>query len=842
MKKFKAFVGLLSLAVNKFHIMKKSIQLFSTLTSFFVIGCTSVSYVPGPSSSASSSEIVNTNTQSNTSEKETPNAVISSEPAIIYDKNPNSAGLLSKKELKEKTLYKSLSEALVDPSIVFRLELSNTGLERILTEDIGKLYNLQELTISDLYQDDIPKEIGKLKNLQYFKVTGFSYPVPLPKEVVNWDNLVKVETFLSATESNTFFVCENLLDELTQVKSIKEMELSGSAVVRLPKNMSNLVNLEKLEVKRTTNFTFDESLKSNKKLEKLHFSMNELAKLPENIGEIPNLKLLKVSYCENLTTLPQSVINKYHKQELEIKLSGSGISFPLPAPSFTYSRLTSPKPYSESYKATVYEMNTNAAKQLSFNDLQKKKKYKSLDEALKNPADVFRLELDGDAAVGGRLSEIGNLYNLQFLSIKNLSAKELPKEIGKLKSLQQFELQTAVMDIPLPKEIQNWKEIDEIEITLNSRDGKLLPVDLLDAIGKLEKLKGLTLIGESINRLPLGLEKLPWLSAITIKNTNDFSLPSNMEKYMKLTSLKLKDMTIKELPIGLSETRFLTNLNLYSVNGLTEIPDLLLKNELKHKLRITTSNSSVTVPKSFSSYHAMNEPKRENVKHLEITTLSGQLENDTKIWSILDEFTQLELLVLPMSFPEFRGGNLASLKSLNVTDYDNKHLKDLRGFLNKTPNLEYLSSTGGYVSFPTDIYHLSKLKYIHLFMTVGHDKIIIPNKVGSLKELEELHILINSGIVPMDIASELFSLAKLKKLVLLRNVAGGKNPVRDNFPDGIEVLINLEYLQLNCLKSLPAGLEKLTNLKKVHIFDHTIPAEKITWIKKQLPNTEFQID
>jgi Leucine-rich repeat (LRR) protein len=841
MLKFKTRDSLFILAVNKLPYMKRSIQLLSALTSLFVIGCSTVSYVPGPTSSTE--KIVNTTSLSNTSEKETPITTISSEPAIIYDKNPNAAGLLSRKELLKKKVYKSIEEALVNSKDVYRLELSGAGIKRILTEDIGELYNLQELEIFNLYQNDIPKEIGKLKNLQYFNIQGFSYPVPLPNEVVNWKHLIKVQTYLNATEGNTFFVCENFLDPLMQVESIQEMRLSGTAIVRFPKNISNLANLEKLEVNSTENFTFNESLKSNKKLEKLYFSSNELAKLPENIGEIPNLKLLKVSYCKNLTTLPKSVINKFHNKELEIKLSGSGIDFPLPAPSYSYTRLVSSKPYSNAYKAEVYEMNPLSAKQLSFNDRLKKKKYTTLDEALKNPADVFRLELNGDVDVNGRLAEIGKLYNLQFLTIENLSAKELPKEIGKLKSLQHFELQTSVMNIPLPKEIQNWQEIEKIEITLNSKDGKLLPLDLLDAISILERLQGLSLDGESVNRLPLGLEKLQWLSSIKIKNTNDFSLPNNMADYMKLTSLKLQDMTIEELPVGLSETRYLQILDLYNVSGLTEMPDLLLKNELKHSLRITTSESSVTVPKLYSSQDKISPGDRIKVKHLDILYFEGDYTTAKEIWANIDQYTELELLNLPISFPKFTGGNLASLKSLKLTmDFNDKSDKiyaDLGGFLNKTPNLEYLSSSEGYRAFPTDIYGLSKLKYIYLFMLKGHDKIVIPSKIESLSNLEELHVLVYHGTKTMDISTSLFSLTKLKKLVLMRNGAGGKTPVLDNFPEGIEQLINLEELVLNCIKTLPVGLEKLTKLKKVSIYNHTISADKIAWIKKQLPNTVF---
>src|SRR2546425_3369319 len=62
-------------------------------------------------------------------------------------------------------IYRSLSAALVNPDIVFRLNLSKHKLKEF-PADIFKFKNLRELDLSHNKIDSIPAKIGTLYNLQ----------------------------------------------------------------------------------------------------------------------------------------------------------------------------------------------------------------------------------------------------------------------------------------------------------------------------------------------------------------------------------------------------------------------------------------------------------------------------------------------------------------------------------------------------------------------------------------------------------------------------------------------------------------------------------------------------
>ncbi len=81
------------------------------------------------------------------------------------------------------------------------------------------------------------------------------------------------------------------------------------------------------------------------------------------------------------------------------------------------------------------------------------KEYTSLDEALKNPEQVYSLNLQ-DKHVGTLPPEISRLTHLRYLKLRNNDLKELPIEIGELKELEMlFAGQNKLAT--LPQEI--WK-------------------------------------------------------------------------------------------------------------------------------------------------------------------------------------------------------------------------------------------------------------------------------------------------------------------------------------------------------------------------------------------------
>ena len=94
---------------------------------------------------------------------------------------------LSLADLQMTTLYKSLDEALQNPSQVYRVNLTKQGITE-LPPEIGTLVNLQYLNLSKNSISSIPPEIKKLKNLQWLILEDNSI-TSLPPELAEMTNL-----------------------------------------------------------------------------------------------------------------------------------------------------------------------------------------------------------------------------------------------------------------------------------------------------------------------------------------------------------------------------------------------------------------------------------------------------------------------------------------------------------------------------------------------------------------------------------------------------------------------------------------------------------------------------
>ena len=68
--------------------------------------------------------------------------------------------------------------------IIKVLDLYNNKLEGVLPKEIGKLTNLQWLYLyNNKLEGEIPKEIGKLTNLQYLYLSSNKLEGEIPKEI-----------------------------------------------------------------------------------------------------------------------------------------------------------------------------------------------------------------------------------------------------------------------------------------------------------------------------------------------------------------------------------------------------------------------------------------------------------------------------------------------------------------------------------------------------------------------------------------------------------------------------------------------------------------------------------
>lgn len=113
----------------------------------------------------------------------------------------------------------------------------------------------------------------------------------------------------------------------------------------------------------------------------------------------------------------------------------------------------------------------------------------SLEEALKQPEKVYRLDLSarpGAPRLGTLPAEVGTLVRLQELSLSGQGLTELPRELGHLRALQSLDLSGNAL-VTLPEEL-----------------------------GRLMGLKELRLSGNRLKEFPGFIVKLPELQTLTL--------------------------------------------------------------------------------------------------------------------------------------------------------------------------------------------------------------------------------------------------------------------------------------------------------------------------------------
>jgi len=135
--------------------------------------------------------------------------------------------------------------------------------------------------------------------------------------------------------------------------------------------------------------------------------------------------------------------------------------------------------------------------------------FTSIEEAVKNPEQVIKLELR-KKKLKKFPPEILTFTNLQYLDISKNDIEELPDEIGQLKNLQYFAMSKSNLQ-ELPPQIGELTNLYYLE--LNNNDLTSLPRE----IGKLEKLKNLDLWSNDIDKFPNEIKNLKNLQLFDLR-------------------------------------------------------------------------------------------------------------------------------------------------------------------------------------------------------------------------------------------------------------------------------------------------------------------------------------
>jgi Leucine-rich repeat (LRR) protein len=250
---------------------------------------------------------------------------------------------------------------------------------------------------------------------------------------------------------------------------------------------------------------------------------------------------------------------------------------------------------------------------LTLNELQKTKMYNSLEDAVKEPDKVYRINLSNKGMTEFPV-ELTAFSNLQSLNLSYNKITEIPKEIGNLFKLQYLNLEGTEITI-LPPETSQLKNLVSLDLdmisTLNSSIALNVIFDILN-------LKELSMNSVFIMSVPSQIKKLKNLSRLNMSNCGITDITNEIGSLKNLTYLELSFNELTSLPAEIGEMEKLREMYLGG-NQLKDLP-VEIKN-LDETLQIL----SLSQAKSSSEEYSGNPISKETVDKIQ------QWLPDTKI-------------------------------------------------------------------------------------------------------------------------------------------------------------------------------------------------------------------
>ena len=200
------------------------------------------------------------------------------------------------------------------------LHLKNPSKLKTIPSELWTLTQLKELWLTWGALETIPKEIGRLKELENLLIVSNQLQ-RLPDEIVSLSRLRHLEL----TDSQVTELPENLgrlgalrviilhknqlqklPDSFGQMNRLEIAEIDLNQIERLPEDLSGLTNLRVLGLGDSELSVLPQSIGELTAMEELYFGANQLSGLPDEIGNLERLETLDL-VRNQIRTLPSTI-------------------------------------------------------------------------------------------------------------------------------------------------------------------------------------------------------------------------------------------------------------------------------------------------------------------------------------------------------------------------------------------------------------------------------------------------------------------------------------------------------------------------------------------------------
>eukprot|EP00253_Pinus_taeda_P005059 PITA_05059 len=366
----------------------------------------------------------------------------------------------------------------------------------------------------------------------------------LPKIPQSIGQLRRLEKVVLASKGVQGF--ETLPEQFCQLESLKHLELHENGLKSLPESFWDLSSLQHLNLAGCT--CLEELPDSCPNLTKLqHIDLSSCMKLrllPDSFGNLTNLQHIDLSFCQELETLPNTFGNLMQLKYLSL-LRCQGLTIPSEA----LGNITTLE--------TLYLAEC-------FAELPPQLTYQR-----------FLQELTLSLSSSELPEAIGNLSNLNFLSINSFQLEMLPPLFGDLRSLKHLEFKSCAFKC-FPDPIRMLTQL------------KTLILRTMD----LKRLK----ITEWFSGLPTTLETLQISGCEDMEELEELS---GLERLESLKFLRIGDCDGLKRIHGLAQLTKLQRLEVLMNGDLEELPGI----EGSQSLKVVLAPSCPKLKREYESSH-----------------------------------------------------------------------------------------------------------------------------------------------------------------------------------------------------------------------------------------------
>ena len=587
---------------------------------------------------------------------------------------------------------------------------------------------------------------------------------------------------------------------VSQLTEVEVLDLSRNPIKTLPQHLCNLQNLKTLKLSWCDLIEIESVVICLTSLEELDLSSNKFDTLPQDLSKLKHLKILRLENC-GLTEVWSAITQLTSLEELY--LSGSRAeTVPQDLSKLKHLKILRLEGCGLTEVCSAITQLTSLEElDLSWNNVETVPQDLSKLKHLK----ILRLFNCGLTEV---CSAITQLTSLEELNLSFNKFETVPQDLSKLKHLKILRLEvcgltevcSAITQLTSLEEL-HFSENEVETVTQDLSRLKHLKILRLEgcglavvgsAITQLTSLEELYLSRNEVKTVPQDLSKLKHLKILRLENCGLTEVWSAITQLTSLEELDLSWNEVETVPQDVSKLKHLKILRLEGC-GLTEVWSAITQLTSLEELNLSW-NEVETVPQDVSK-----------LKHLKIL----RLENCglTEVWSAITQLTSLEELDLSWNEDETVPQDLSKLKHLKILRLERCGLTEVWSAITQLTSLEELNLSQNEVeTVPQD---LSKLKHLKILRLESCGLTEVWSAITQLTSLEELDLSQN------EVETVTQDLSKLKHLKILRLERCGLTKVWS----AITQLTSLEKLDLanNSLVELPFELTNLRNLKNLYL-------------------------